>query len=175
MSWTISLMNYVTHLLRIKLDGIELATAIRKYSSLLTSIYATNSTSVLICFWPHIISPRFQAQLHGMILSPSEVSHYMICVSQLLNQRQSKRMLNWFYQKNQTSLFALLLFLCVARIYIGIFLYPEQISFFFHLDPVHHYRIIAQLAPVSFYTSIPHKRRQLRWGGVHASITSMFA
>ena len=48
-------------------------------------------------------------------------------------------MLNWFDQKNQTALFALLLFLCGARIYIGILLYPEQI-FFFHLDHVHHYK-----------------------------------
>ena len=31
---------------------------------------------------------------------------------------------------------------------------------------------IAQLAPMSFYTSIPHKPRQVRWGGVHASVVT---
>ena len=31
---------------------------------------------------------------------------------------------------------------------------------------------IAQLAPLSFYTSIPHKPRQVRWGGVHASVVT---
>ena len=31
---------------------------------------------------------------------------------------------------------------------------------------------IAQLAPMSFYTSIPHKPRQVRWGWVHASVVT---
>ena len=29
---------------------------------------------------------------------------------------------------------------------------------------------IAQLAPISVYTSIPHNRRQMRWGGMNASV-----
>ena len=30
--------------------------------------------------------------------------------------------------------------------------------------------IIAQLAPISVYTSIPHNHRQMRWGGMNASV-----
>ena len=49
--------------------------------------------------------------------------------------------------------------------WLVIFFIAEQASHFIGV-------LIAQIAPVSFQTSIPHKHQQVKWGEVHALVVT---
>ena len=142
-------MNYVMHVFRIQLDGIEIVTVIRKFTH--CKICRPQHVSAYFPLVSHHFSnSRFHVHPHGMLWSQSLCD---LCFTAFKFGFKSKTAgdnaiqtfqwnecsTNWLIKRFSPTCSRFCFNLkCGVKIYIGICLYPREIKCF-HLARVRHY------------------------------------